>query len=103
MVNGKSSQYSPVISGVPQGSVRGPLLFLVYVDGLAKHTLSDGSHMVLCADDLLLFRPIRGNEDFHQLQHDISLVENATILLLTPLNVNTWLYPGREPHLCLET
>ena len=76
VVNGKSSQYSPVISGVPQGSVLGPLLFLIYVDGLAKLTLSDGSHMVLYADDLLLFRPIRGNEDFHQLQHDISLVEN---------------------------
>ena len=73
---GVNSHYSPVISGVPQGSVLGPLLFLIYVDDLAKLTLSDGSHMVLYSDDLLLFQPIRGNEDFHQLQHDISLVED---------------------------
>jgi len=98
-------QYSPVISGVPQGSVLGPLLFLIYVDCLAKLTLSDGSHMVLYVDDLLLFQPIRGNEDFHQLQHDISLVENwvkCNYLTLNPTKCK-WLYPGREPQLCLET
>ncbi len=73
VVNGKSSQYSSVTSGVPQGSVLGPLLFLVYVDGLAQLSLSDGSQTVLYADDLLLFRPISGKDDFLQLQYDISL------------------------------
>ena len=55
VVDGKSSQFSSVISGVPQGSVLGPLLFLMYVDDLVQFSLSCGGQMVLYADDLLQF------------------------------------------------
>ncbi len=51
-------------------------LLSIYVDGLAQLSLSDGSQTVLYADDLLLFQPISGKDDFLQLQYDISLVEN---------------------------
>ena len=46
----------PVLSGVPQGSVLGTLLFIIYIDGLTD-ALSNSS-MRLYADDLLLYRTI---------------------------------------------
>ena len=56
-MNGEVSQDMAVLSGVPQGSVLGPL-FLIYIDSLANIPVTDGTRMVLYADDLLLFRPI---------------------------------------------
>ena len=75
VVNGTSSSDSHVLSGVPQGSILGPLLFLIYIDDLTYLPISNGSHSVLFADDLLLFRPLKGREDTQLLQDDISTID----------------------------
>lgn len=74
-MNGEVSQDMAVLSGVPQGSVLGPL-FLIYIDSLANIPVTDGTRMVLYADDLLLFRPITKQSDFQTLQSDINSIQD---------------------------
>ena len=73
VVDGAISDELPVIFGVPQGSVLGPLLFLIYIDGVESVTLSDGT-IVLYADDMVLYRPIYSYEDYWLLQRDINAI-----------------------------
>lgn len=69
-VDGELSPYTSVVSGVPQGSVLGPILFLIYIDGLCGIHLSSGN-TVLFADDLLLHNRISQLSDFIALQKDV--------------------------------
>ena len=52
LLNGKSSQWASISAGVPQGSVLGPLFFLVYINDLVENVDSD---VRMFADDTLLF------------------------------------------------
>ena len=52
-----------VLSGVPQGSILGPLLLLVYMNDLVNVSLSQGCEIVMFADDILMFKLITGDGD----------------------------------------
>ena len=73
-MDGASSSPAPVLSGVPQGSVLGPLLFLAYINDINKH-LSEGTKIRLFADDSLLYRIIRTEEDSATLQKDLDTLQ----------------------------
>lgn len=59
-------------SGVPQGTVLGPVLFLLYINDLPTGILSE---VRLSADDTVLFRKICCHDDHHRLQQDLHQLE----------------------------
>lgn len=85
IANGFSSASSPVSSGVPQGSVLGPLLFLVYVNDLPSCVTH--SSIKLFADDCVLYHKINCPDDFHELQDDLNSVSNWCERWLMKLNI----------------
>ena len=67
-INGSHSALANVTSGVPQGSVLGPVLFLLYINDITKQIQSN---IRLFADDSIVYREIRSPADHHILQTDI--------------------------------
>ena len=87
VIEGETSKLVDVLSGVPQGSVLGPLLFLIYIDGVGTISLSPESERVIFADDLLLYRHISTPREFLFVQDDITNIEDwstANYLTLNP-------------------
>lgn len=68
------SNVSSVSSGVPQGSVLGPLLFLIYINDLASVTHADVS-LRLFADDCVVFKQILSPDDHCSLQGAVSAID----------------------------
>jgi len=61
-LNGVYSSWASVLSGVPQGSILGPLLFIIYINDVPD-SLNVDSNIYLYADDAKLFRRISTSQD----------------------------------------
>jgi hypothetical protein len=68
-VGGQLSEEVRVTSGVPQGSVLGPLLFLTYVNDIWRNTEST---IRIFADVCIICRKIINNKDMEKLQIDLN-------------------------------
>jgi len=84
VVDGEHSRSEPVASGVPQGTVLGPLFFLVYINDINKEVEST---LRLFADDSLLYRQIKSPEDQNILQRDIDKLSNWANLWQMKFNI----------------
>ena len=70
-INGETSDWCAVDSGVPQGSVLGPILFLIYINDLPDLIQSTA---LLFADDTKVYNLLRNSNSTYQLQNDIDLL-----------------------------
>ena len=72
LLNGQCSNWQPILAGVPQGSILGPLFFLIYINDLP-----DGlkSNVKLFADDTSLFSVVKNKEESaSDLTNDLDMI-----------------------------
>ena len=70
--NGITSNTEPVLSGIPQGTVIGPVSFLSFINDLPDEVLS---RIFLFADDTKLYRAINNSADVQLLQSDLNKLD----------------------------
>ena len=83
-VNGTHSTWENVTSGVPQGSVLGPALFLIYINDIQNQIQSK---MKLFADDSIVYKEILSPEDHTILQRDLDLLAEWSTTWLMHFNI----------------
>ena len=84
-IRNATSEWTNVLSGVPQGSVLGPVLFLIYVNDIVMNIKST---IKLFADDAKIYRPIKNDNDHQALQDDLKRIENWSRKWLLKLNAS---------------
>ena len=77
VLNNSQSSWQPVVSGVLQGTVLGPLLFLLYINDIDQDIQST---VCLFADDCILYNEINNASDAQILQDDINKFQDGHLL-----------------------
>lgn len=72
MLSGHASKWLPVNSGVPQGSILGPLMFLIYIDDITQ--VVEYSKICLFADDAKMYITVHDTHDCLKIQNDLDAV-----------------------------
>ena len=83
VLQGCSSDWSNVASGVPQGSVLGPLLFLLYVNDLPETV---NNHIRMFADDTKLYSAVPSHHDRSNLQAGLGALVRWSDVWQIPFN-----------------
>ena len=78
VLGGVYSEWLPITSGVPKGSILGPLLSLVYVNDIPSYVHSQSS-VALFADDTKLFKPIDLPGAKNDLQADLNSLQKWSL------------------------
>ena len=73
ITNGVKSKESNVKSGVPRGTVLGPISFLILINDI---NLDVESHVSLFADDTRITKPVKNEDDVESLQEDLEKLYN---------------------------
>jgi hypothetical protein len=84
-VDGVVSQTKNVVSGVPQGTVLGPLLFILFINDLVRKLRND---VVIYADDVMLSAPLYSTDSCILLQHDICILQEWNRIWDLPFNIS---------------
>ena len=79
-MDGEVSIVAPVTSGVPQGSVLGPILFLVFINDMPEYARSKCR---LFADDSIIYRTVNTEENAMNLQSDLEVGKRLVHVILS--------------------
>ena len=83
-VDGECSSWACAKSGIPQGSVLGPSLFVIFINDMPNAIKNS---CMLCTEDAKLYRTIQTKEDASSLQEDIDSMVRWSLNWQLPFNV----------------